>query len=172
VSIESGLRSPGAGCKVLYVGPFDQTGWGRASIDYALALDSIGVDVACRPFSYGGDVRAAPPRVHELMKKPAHGAGFIIQHCLPRDFVYHGGAANFGLYATETTDFRASGWADRINMLDGAIVINPQSAQASRDSGVTVPLYVVPHACDVSRFQRSFAAVENARRIKGMVKAV
>ncbi len=36
--------------KVLYIGCYrDHTGWGQAAIDYILAMDSVGIDVVCRP---------------------------------------------------------------------------------------------------------------------------
>jgi glycosyltransferase involved in cell wall biosynthesis len=67
------------------------------------------------------------------------------------------------MFATETSHFRGSGWADCANRMDEVIVFNRQSAEACRASGVTVPVGVVPHAVDLSRFQKSYPPLEQLK---------
>lgn len=142
--------------KVLYIGVYrDPTGWGRAATDYILALDAAGVDVVPRPLKLSAAQAAVPERVLELEGRSARGCDAVVQHCLPHQFDYNGSLLNVGLYATETSHFPATAWAARINAMDRAVVVNRQMVAAARKSGVTVPLSVVPHATDVTRFQRS-----------------
>lgn len=126
-----------------------------------LALDSVGVDVVPRALRLNRAGHEPPARLLELEAKSARGCDVVVQHLLPHDYTYNGRLAlNVAMYATETSDFRASCWADRINAMDRAIVFNQQSATASRRSGVRVPIHVVPHATDVARFQRSYEPLD------------
>ena len=67
---------------------------------------------------------------------------------------------NIALYATETSNFKDSGWARRINMMDEAWVINNQMFHASKESGVEIPIKVVPHATDFSKFERGYSKLD------------
>ena len=52
--------------KVLYIAPYRHLpdGWGYAAIDHILALDSVGVDVVCRPYIYKPNTNNIPERVN------------------------------------------------------------------------------------------------------------
>ena len=67
---------------------------------------------------------------------------------------------NIALYATETSHFKRSAWTQRINTMDEAWVINNQSKQASLDSGVKIPIKVIPHASDADKFNRTYNLLE------------
>lgn len=150
--------------KVLFCGVYrDGTGWGQAAIDYILSLDAAGVDVVPRPIKLNAHQHEPPARILELEQRPSQGCNTVIQHILPHLMDYNGRLHNIGLYATETSSFRDCAWAERINNLDEAWVINEQMAQSSQDSGVTVPIAVIPHATDVARFQRSYKPLEALR---------
>ena len=56
--------------KVLYIGHYrDVSGWARAASDYILAMDSVGIDVVCRPIKLNASVAPIHPRVEELENK-------------------------------------------------------------------------------------------------------
>ena len=147
--------------KVLYVGCYrDGTGWGNAAIDYILSMDQAGIDVVPRPLRLDKTNGHIPKRIEELEKKDSSGADVCIQHVLPHLMEYNPNfKKNIALYATETTNFKDSGWARNINMLDEAWVINNQMFHASKDSGVDIPIKVVPHATDFSKFERSYEKI-------------
>ena len=67
---------------------------------------------------------------------------------------------NIALYATETSNFKQSSWARKINTMDEAWVINNQMKQASLDSGVDVPIKIIPHASDFSKFEMRHKKIE------------
>jgi glycosyltransferase involved in cell wall biosynthesis len=144
--------------RVLYIGVYrDGTGWGQAAIDYILALDAAGIDVVPRPLKLNDRDHRPPGRILELEKKTPQGCDVCIQHVLPHQMDYNGRfRRNIGLFASETSDFAPSSWADRLNLMDEVWVINYAQKQAAQKSGVTVPIHVVPHATDVTRFQRSY----------------
>jgi glycosyltransferase involved in cell wall biosynthesis len=154
--------------RVLYVGVYrDSTGWARAATDNILALDAAGVDVVCRPLRLNDYAGPVPERILQLEAKSARGCDYALQHVLPNHASYSGRfKKNVCLYASETSHFRESSWPERLNALDAAWVFNRQQVEAARASGVTVPYSIVPHACDVTRFQRSYPALAALRPYK------
>jgi glycosyltransferase involved in cell wall biosynthesis len=155
--------------KVLYVGVYrDATGYGRAAIDNILSLDAAGVDVVCRPLKLNASQAELPERVLQLEAKSARGADVAIQHTLPHLMDYSGHFAScIGMFASETSNFKDSVWAERLNAMDAVWVINRQSAFAARESGVTVPISIVPHATNVSKFNYPWpvlSGIQQARR--------
>jgi len=147
--------------KVLYIGCYrDGTGWGNAAIDYILSLDAIGVDVVPRCIKLNDQQAELPKRIVELESKSSDGCDICIQHTLPHFMEYSNKfKKNIALYATETSNFVDSDWSRRINMMDEAWVINNQMAQASISSGVNIPIKVIPHACNFSKFEETYPSV-------------
>jgi glycosyltransferase involved in cell wall biosynthesis len=154
--------------KVLYIGVYrDGSGYGQAAIDYILALDSVGVDVVCRPLKLNNANPQLPPRLLQLEGKSSSDCDVVIQHVLPHQMDYSGRfKKNIGLFAYEMSNFRTSAWAERLNMMDEVWAINQQQAFACRDSGVKVPVYVIPHATNVERFQCSYPVLDGLRPYK------
>ena len=148
--------------KVLYVGCYrDGTGWGNAAIDYILSLDTAGVEVVPRCIKLSDKQAELPKRIIELENKSSSGCDICIQHTLPHFMEYSNKfKKNIALYATETDNFVDSDWSRRINMMDEAWVINDQMAAASLNSGVTVPIKVIPHACDFSKFEATYMPIK------------
>ena len=148
--------------KVLYLAHYREgTGWSQAAIDYILAMDSAGIDVVPRPIKLNQNQISLPKRIAELEKKDSSGCDVCIQHTLPHYMEYSTKfKKNIALYATETSNFKDSGWARRINMMDEAWVINNQMFHASKESGVEIPIKVVPHATDFSKFERGYSKLD------------
>jgi hypothetical protein len=140
--------------KVLWASVFrDGTGYAHAAIEGALACEAAGLDVVCRSITLSS-LRgiAAAQRIAHLEAKDLRGVDAVIQMSLPHMFERKGGVRNIGFFAWETTHFRKSAWPTYCNMLDEIWTFCVQARQAMIDSGVQVPIKVIPHACDVSRF--------------------
>ena len=148
--------------RVLYIGCYrDGTGWGQAAIDYILAMDSVGIDVVPRAVKLNSNSAELPDRILELENKSSRGCNVCIQHVLPHMMDYNGKfEKNIGLYATETNSFEWSIWPNRINQMDEAWVINNQMLRVSKDSGIDIPITVIPHASDTSKFKRRYGPIE------------
>ena len=148
--------------KVLYIGHYKEgTGWGHAAIDYILAMDAVGIDVVCRSINFNDKPAEIPKRIQELEEKSLKGCDVCIQHILPHYMDYNGNfKKNIALYATETDSFERTNWPERINFMDEAWVINEQMVEASKRSGVNIPVKVVPHACDTSKFNKTYGKFE------------
>ena len=144
--------------KVLYTGVYrDGTGWGNAAIDYILSLDAADVDVVPRAVKLNNSSIDLPDRILELESKDDSDCDVMIQHLLPHHTDYSGGyEKNIVLYASETDNFRHSAWASHINCMDEAWVINQQMVDCARNSGVTVPIQVIPHATNTDKFSQEY----------------
>ena len=143
--------------KVLFIGVYrDGTGWAKAAIDYILAMDAVGIDVACRPLKLNANNYPIPDKISELENKPSKGADICIQNVLPHYLDYNGYFdKNIALYFSETSSFHRSVWPQRINCMDEAWVPCEQMSEASMASGVTVPIKVIPCASDTTKFDPS-----------------
>ena len=148
--------------RVLYIGCYrDGTGWARAAIDYILSMDSVGIDVVCRPLKLNQTQAEIPERIIQLENKPSSGCDVCIQHTLPHYMDYNGKfKKNIALYATETDSFGSSTWPRHINTMDEAWVINNQMVEASKKSGIKIPIKVIPHASDVEKFNQDHPHME------------
>jgi len=148
--------------KLLYIGVYrDGTGWGQAAIDYMLSLDAAGVEVVARPLKLNATQHEPPARILELEAREARGCDVVVQHVLPHQMDFDGHfASNVALYASETSNFKDSAWASRLNCMDKALVINRQMVDAARTSGVTIPVSVVPHATNIERFMQSYEPLD------------
>ncbi len=154
--------------RVLMIGYFrESSGWGTAARDYALALDAVGIDVAIRCINLGNSNFQLPPKLVELENRPSVGAEICIQHLLPHHMQFSGGfKRNIGLFVCETSNFAESTWADQLNLMDEVIVPCMDNRNAARNSGVTVPIHIIPHATDITRFERGYGVLEQLKPYK------
>jgi glycosyltransferase involved in cell wall biosynthesis len=148
--------------KVLCASVFrDGTGYAHAAIENALACEAAGLDVVCRSIRLSPmRGRQAAGRIGHLEAKDLRGVDSVIQTSLPHTFERKGGVRNIGFFAWETTHFRKSSWATYCNMMDEIWTFCLQSRQAILDSGVTVPIKIIPHACDVRRCEHRPAPLD------------
>lgn len=104
--------------KVLYIShSFEGSGWSQASIDYMLAMDSVGIDVVHRPIVLGKNVRP-PKKIQEFMHKSLDGVKTCVQNILPHYMDYKGGIKNVGLPMIETDTVRFTGWYEKLSLMD------------------------------------------------------
>ena len=142
--------------KLAYLSVFkDGTGYSNFAIDTALALDSAGVDVVCKNIKLATQTVEPPQRIHELMGKSDDGITHVVQHILPPYFSYRAGFKNIGFAHFETTHFKPSNWQYYCNLMDEIWVSCPENEKACKDSGVKVPIKIVPRGLDVTKYDRT-----------------
>ncbi len=144
--------------KVLYIGPYkDGTGWAHAAHENILALDAAGVDVVCRPLKLNEVMAEVSPRILELEDKSDKGCDIVIQNCLPHQMDFSGHFdKNIAYYFTETSHFRNSSWASRLNLMDEAWVPCKSVVDASVESHVAIPIAVVPVPANIDKYQKEY----------------
>jgi len=148
--------------KVLYIGPYkDGTGWAHAAVENIMALDAAGVDVVCRPMKLNDVTAEVPAKLLELESKSDKNCDVVIQNCLPHHTDYNGlFEKNIAYYFTETSHFRNSVWAERLNLMDEGWVPCQSVLEASRESFVDIPLNIVPVPCNVEKYQKKYEPLD------------
>lgn len=151
--------------KVLYLGVYrDSGGWAQATRDNIIALAVAGVHVVPRPIIFSPSKEPLPEIILQLEAQSARKANINIQHILPHMMEYSGRFdKNIGVYCTETSNFRASNWPEKLNCMDEAWVCSNQMEESARVSHVTAPIRVLPYATDVSKFFRSYKPFSHIR---------
>lgn len=144
--------------KVLYVGYYKEgTGWARAAQEYILALDAVGINVVPRCIKLNSAIPEIPARIVELEKKSDKDCDIVIQHLLPYHMEYNGNFKKcIGIYESETTNFKDSGWTNRLNLMDELWVPNRQMLSTKNENHLTPPIYVVNHATDIDKYTQSY----------------
>lgn len=144
--------------KILYLGPYrDGTGWAHAAIENILALDAAGIEVVPRAVKLNGVNGELPKRLVELEKESDKGCNIVIQNSLPHHFDASGDFdKSICYYFTETSHFRNSSWAERINLMDEAWVPCQSVHSSSIESKVNIPIKVIPVPCDTSKYQKKY----------------
>ena len=145
--------------KVLYIGCYrDGTGWANAAIDYILSLDAADIEVVPRFVKLNDNNVQIPKRIDELERNNDKNCDIVIQHILPHQLDYRGEFdKNISLYVAETDSCKNSAWPDRISLMDEAWVPNKHLAtDFLTNSKIASKHYVIPHACDVSKYQKNY----------------
>lgn len=148
--------------KVLYIGPYkDGTGWAHAAHENILALDAAGIDVVPRPLKLNDVSGEVSPRILELEEKSDKGCDIVIQNCLPHQMDYNGFfSKNIAYYFTETSHFKNSTWAERLNLMDEGWVPCQSVVDASLNSHVSIPLATVPVPAEMEKYQKEYKPLD------------
>ena len=143
---------------ILYLGHFDNTGYGQAAQGYVNALLSNNYNVVCRHFPLNGSPsNDLPDNIKNCLKKPANSCDYLIQHTLPVYWQFQKGfKKNIGLFVYEMDSVKGSGWEDRIQMMDAVIVANSKTFEMVKDLNREV--YLIPHAFDIDKYFRNYKA--------------
>jgi glycosyltransferase involved in cell wall biosynthesis len=126
-----------------------------------LALEAGGIDVVARAIRLSrSQNKELAAKVKHLENKTTDNVDVVVQHILPHLFEYKHGVRNVGMFDWETTHFRRSNWAACCNLMDEIWVPSIQNEQAAKDSNVTVPIKILPCACDIDRFDNTHKPLE------------
>ena len=143
--------------KVLYIGHYKEMGgWAQAATDYILALNSVGVDVVCRNVTLTRD-KVISGKLAELEKKDTQGVDFCIQHVLPHHLVgTQKFKKNIALLDAESTSIKHLSWFNYLQQMDNVWVPNSQCKEFLEKDGLGIPIEVVHHACDLTKYTKKY----------------
>ncbi len=139
--------------KVLYISHHRQkSGSGEAARNYIRSLRAVGIEVSAKPICLGGDldVRELPEDIRQAETTSSQNCEVCIQHVLPHYLDYNGNfRKNIAVLITETVGWEESGWDTFVNMMDEVWVPNYDAKTFAK---ITPNVKVIPHACDVNRY--------------------
>ncbi|KKL07220.1 hypothetical protein LCGC14_2588200 [marine sediment metagenome] len=144
---------------VKYIGPvFDGSGYAEAARNYVLSLHKKGYPVTLTPISFE-QARPALGEEGEILKSLVNADiqyDKVIVHSTPdlwdRWTHFDRNKYIIGYTVWETSKIVPS-WAQACNKVDEVWVPSEWNMQVFRDSGVTTPLYKIPHAIDVPNLE-------------------
>ncbi len=141
--------------KVLHISNVKNlSGWSKQAENHLLALHSAGIDVSARHINIlNNENKDLHPIVQDLLKRDCKNPDIVILNTLPPLYERQNSAKYCGYYVCETSNFKASGWSRNINLMDQALVPCFSNKQSSIDSGVTIPIHVVPQAVDLDKLK-------------------
>jgi len=135
---------------ILYIGPYrENNGLGRSARRWLNCLISDKNNQVCsRPIYLTQNTTfhaEDTPDFTNLEKLSCSYYDYIIQHGNPDMFVYDKRfGKNVGIVEIETSNISHSGWIEKINMLDEIVVGSSVSQRSLHDSGVNIPIKVIP----------------------------
>ncbi len=149
--------------QVVWRGPvFDASGYGTASREYVFALDRQGADVKIETWSWGLHLREWKPgekeKIHYLMKKPdsLSKRRILVYHSPPVNIDIKKERSKFNRIILNTvweTTKLPDSWIPVINGFDAVCVPSRHNIEAMINSGVKIPLFLVPHGIDTNKFR-------------------
>lgn len=143
--------------KVLYIGHYKEFGgWAEAAKNYILALDSVGVDVVCRNVTLTRDAEISG-RLKELEEKDTDNCDVCIQHVLPHHLCGSNKfKKNIAFLASESVSIKHHPWFDYLQQMDSIWVPNSSSKELLIGDGIELPVSVVPHTFDLSKYKKQY----------------
>lgn len=164
--------------KVLYISTTpDLSGYGAAARNYVKGLHRSGHHVEVRGVKFDRFNYEPDEEEREIYSQKFKDHDFVIQHLTPEQygrFVPSGAAKakQIGYMAWETTKITWGSWVNNMNKMDAMCVPCQDNKEALLRSGVTVPIFVVPHYFDTSKYDKDYSSenitVKNAE--PGQVK--
>lgn len=148
--------------KVLYIGHYKEFGgWGQAATDQILALDSVGIDVVCRNITLTRDKDDVHQRILDLEAKTTEGCNYCIQHVLPHHLVGSTGfKKNIAFLEIEIDSIKHLAWFNHLQMMDEIWVPNTSALEALTKDNINVPIKIVPHSCDISKYTKNYKEID------------
>jgi glycosyltransferase involved in cell wall biosynthesis len=140
------------------------TGIDRASREYLLALDDLGVDVKVEPMSYSKNIFVSGvnptqiARIKELIEKPLaeDKIKVLIFHAQPNGVnpIIERNTYDYVIVNTvwETTKVPEN-WIVNANNCDAIFVPSRQNIEALIDSGITSRKFLIPHGTDIETYK-------------------
>jgi glycosyltransferase involved in cell wall biosynthesis len=97
-----------------------------------------------------------PVRINELEQKDSVGCDIVIQHVLPPMFEYDGNFSKNIIAVEIEASSIPRAWVEKINTADEAWTFSNLARKSMIDSGVKIPVKVLPHCWNTDTVSRSW----------------
>lgn len=143
---------------VLFIGPYKQRdGWGNAAKAYVRSLIASGVNLTIRPIFMNHDKefdKCEDFKSYEDKRYDKYDV--VIQNVLPHMFRRYEDTTCIGLSYFESTHLQYTPWPNHINTMDYMWVTSVRERQSLMESGVTIPIDIIPIGCDPSIYKKEY----------------
>lgn len=142
---------------IKYISPLlDGSGYGEASRGYVLALHEAGIPVTASPITFE-EIRPVNEKYGETLASLINKDieyNVVIIHATPHHFATYKevGKTNIGYTVWETTKLPAD-WVEMMNGVDAILTSCEWNKDVFEESGVNVPIGVVPHGINTKEFE-------------------
>ena len=143
---------------IKYIGPvFDASGYAQACRGYILALHRLGIPITLGPISFEKDLPdlGKDGAVLKSLINKKIDYNIVVLHSTPEHWSNLREPDKFNVgYCVWETDKLHSDWIVYINdTVEACMVSCDWSVEVYKNSGITVPVFSVPHGIDVSEFK-------------------
>ena len=116
-------------------------------------MDAAGIEVVPRAITYEASDKDYPDKIKQLEQQSKDGCDVVVQHTLPSNYWYDNNYKNIGFLAVESSNFKSTGWHRHCNFMDEIWVPSNVTKQQVINTGVKVPVQVVPHSLDMTQYK-------------------
>jgi len=143
--------------KVLYLGHYREgSGWSQTAINHILALDCVGVDVACRNVALTGSNKGVPERISELESKNINECDYCIQHVLPHHLIgTNQFKKNVAYVELESMFTRKNIWHRYMDVMDEVWVPNDDQNENTKKF-TSSKVKTIPHTSNFNHLESIF----------------
>ena len=146
--------------KILYLANYKNlSGWSQQAVNTILSLDTIpDITVVPRHVNILNNTNPdLPERIKELESNSDRNPDIIIQNVLPSMMeVTTRVLKNVGYFVCESSNFKATGWQHKLNMMSETWVPCYHNKKAALASNVDVATHIVPEATDISKYTKQY----------------
>lgn len=147
---------------VLFLGPYkDTNSLGYSSRRYLDALtNNSNINLCIRPFFFTKSSISNPINLSKLEKYQNNTLpyyDYVIQHGFPEMFVYDKRfGKNIGVVEVETRNIQASGWINRLNLMDEVWINSINGLNSINDAGCTSAIKLVPEPYEMNIYNQTY----------------
>ena len=147
--------------KLIWIGPvLDPSGYGSCARSYITALNMAGHDIKVQPIQYfmGNPIKYMDRDTYYLLVELANkkiGMDYeyvCVEHKTPGVFTKTKYKKNIG-YTVWETDHIPEKFVNNVLLKDELWTASLYSKQAFINSGINIPIYIVPHIIDIDKFK-------------------
>jgi glycosyltransferase involved in cell wall biosynthesis len=149
---------------ILYLGAnLDLSGYATASRGYIRALHKAGHNIETKSVSFDRFTYALSEEEQEIYNQKLPEYDVVIEHLTPEQYgrflptgVLQDGVPRIGYMAWETDSISWRHWVDKMNIMRAICVPCEDNIAALKASGVTVPIFKVPHLFDTTKYDKIY----------------
>lgn len=145
--------------KTLILGTLLQNdGYSKAATEYALSLDSIGVDVVLRHIPMTNHKVEPSDKIKSLLNKDLNDIDVVFQYNLPDQFSYKSGVLNIGGFCYETTKTPLV-WQQHLALID-KIVVPCKFQKDTIPKNLLDKTHVIPISTDIDKYSKEYEKMD------------